>query len=338
MAGSGKLKLRLGDDFTLQNFQKMRVINGQSIMRRIFVILLLIMPLVAMSQKANPPDYPPTMPGAQMETFKKVDNIDLRVWIFTPLGHSADDHRPAIVFFFGGGWRGGNPIQFEKHCEYLAARGMVAMVADYRVSSRHGVTPSLCVEDAKSAIRWVRKHADRLGIDPNLIAAGGGSAGGHLAAATASLPMYDNSNEDLSISSQPNALVLFNPALVLSPVPGEFEFSDADTDINKLKNRMGVDLESISPYHNIKPGMPPTIIFHGTADNTVPYKTVRLFWEKMKANGNQCMLIAYDGAGHGFFNYGRADNAPFMDTVNKMDTFLVSLGYLRGAPETVRNE
>jgi acetyl esterase/lipase len=213
---------------------------------------------------------------------------------------------------------------------------MVALAADYRVSSRHGVKANRCVEDAKSAVRWMRKHAGRLGIDPDRLAAGGGSSGGHLAVAAATLPMHDDPSDDLSISARPNALVLFNPAVVLSPISGEFEFSDARA--TDLGERFGVEPESISPYHHVKSDVAPTIVFHGTADEVVPYKTVELFRAKMKAHGNQCVLIGYEGAGHGFFNYGRDNNAPFIDTVNKMDAFLVSQGYLKGAPETIHIE
>ena len=296
--------------------------------------LLLILTHSAIVIGQQLPAYPPTIPGAQVETYKTIGEVDMRLWIFTPEGHHADDHSPAIVFFFGGGWRGGSPAQFVKHCEYLAARGMVAAVADYRVSSRHGVTANHCVEDAKSAVRWLRKHSDRLGIDPNRIAAGGGSAGGHLAAATATLPMYDDVNDDLSVSARPNALVLFNPVLILSPVPGESKSSvSSNTDV---KRRMGVDPETMSPFHHMKPGMPPTIIFHGKADHTVPYRSVELFWEKMKAQGDHCVLVGYEEADHAFFNYGRDENAYYIDTVNKMDAFLVSLGYIRGVRYTVQ--
>ncbi|MBT5873599.1 MAG: prolyl oligopeptidase family serine peptidase, partial [Candidatus Latescibacteria bacterium] len=152
----------------------------------------------------------------------------------------------------------------------------------------------------------------------------------------ATLPLYDDPNDDLSISARPNALVLFNPAVVLAPISEGFEFLGAG--ITNLNELMGVELESISPYHHVKSGVVPTIIFHGTADNIVPYKTVELFREKMKAQGNPCLLVGYQGAGHGFFNYGRNNNAPFIDTVNKMDAFLVSLGYLKGAPETIHNK
>src|SRR5262245_37466762 len=158
--------------------------------------------------------YPPKFDGARSETYKKVGDVTLSLNIFEPPGASAPN-RPAIVFFFGGGWTNGSPAQFEQHCRHLASRGMVAITADYRVASRHQVKPTACLADAKSAIRWVRQNAKRLGIDPQRIAAGGGSAGGHLAAATATVPGFDEPGEDTKVSAVPNALVLFNPALVL---------------------------------------------------------------------------------------------------------------------------
>ena len=70
-----------------------------------------------------------------------------------------------------------------------------------------------------------------------------------------------------------------------------------------------------------------------TGHTTVPFKTVELFTNKMKENGNSCTLIAYKDEPHGFFNYGKNLNGPFIDTVNKMDKFLVSLGYLKAPPQ-----
>ena len=63
--------------------------------------------------------------------------------------------------------------------------------------------------------------------------------------------------------------------------------------------------------------------FHGRDDTTVPYLTSELFAEKMKEKGNRCELVGYPGQTHGFFNSGRADNKYFIDTVRKMDAFLV---------------
>lgn len=278
--------------------------------------------------------YPPEIIGAKEITFKKVDDIKLNLWIFNPPKHKINSEKPAIVFFFGGGWKNGTPNQFEKHCEYLASRGMVAIVADYRVLSRHKVLAHKCVSDAKSAIRWVREHASELGIDPNRIAAGGGSAGGHLAAATATLTDFDEATENLSISSKPNALALFNPALILAPI--EIQDAKFNKKFEGIEKRVGAKPESFSPFHNIETGMPPTIIFHGTSDTTVPFKTVELFTNKMKEYGNSCTLIAYKGESHGFFNFGKKSNGAFIDTVNKMDAFFVSLGYLEAPPKTVK--
>lgn len=277
--------------------------------------------------------YPPQIDEAKKVEFKNVDEVSLNVWIFNPPKHKITDKKPAIVFFFGGGWNGGSPTQFVPQCEYLAARGMVAMVADYRVKSRNGVVAHKCVSDAKSAIRWVREHATELGIDPDLIAAGGGSAGGHLAAATAILPDFDEADENTGISSKPNALALFNPGLVLAPVNDNDVFPKKRLD--EMEKRMGVKPVRMSPFHHVKEALPPTIIFHGTDDTTVPFMSAEIFSKKMRDKGNKCILVAYKGEGHGFFNFGRKNNGAFIDSVNKLDKFLVSLGYLKSPPDAV---
>jgi len=143
-------------------------------------------------------NYPPNPPDARSQVYRSVDGLALRAWIFEPAGHSADDRRPAIVFFFGGGWVGGTPKQFYPHCRDLAELGMVAISAEYRIKSKHGTTPMACVEDGKSAVRYLRANANQLGIDPDRIVSGGGSAGGHVAACTGVLEGYEAEAEDRS--------------------------------------------------------------------------------------------------------------------------------------------
>jgi acetyl esterase/lipase len=195
---------------------------------------------------------------------------------------------------------------------------MVAISAEYRVKSRHGVTPRECVADAKSAIRWVRGHARELGVDARRIAAAGGSSGGHLAAATAMVRGFDEPDEDLTISSAPDALVLFNPALDLSGLPADLGFGE-----HKM---------ALSPLQQAREGLPPAIIFHGTADKTAPYAEATAFCQAMKERGNQCEVKPFEGRAHGFFNYGRGDGQDYFATLRAMDEFLVSLGYLKRAP------
>jgi len=278
-----------------------------------------------------PPNSPaPLLAGAKVEVYKTIGDVNLSLYIFTPPGHTPDDKRPAIVFFFGGGWNTGSPQQFEHQCEYFASRGMVAITADYRVASRQQVKPVQCVADAISAIRWVRANANRLGVDSDRIAAGGGSAGGHLAACTGTIPQLDEDGEDSGISSVPNARLLFNPALVLAPVGGREVMKTSAFPLTA--EHFGVDLETISPCHNVRAGAPPTIIFHGTADTIVPYATAEAFAAAMQNAGNRCELVSFEGQEHRFFNFGHDQNTFFVATLRKADQFLASLGWLKGAP------
>ncbi|UCD49972.1 MAG: alpha/beta hydrolase [Phycisphaerales bacterium] len=246
--------------------------------------------------------------------YKRTPQGDLRLHVHQ-CGEGAD--RPVIVFFFGGGWVGGNPRQFFPHCRQLAALGMVAVSAEYRVRNRHGTTPFECVADGKSAIRYLRAHAAELGIDPDRVVAAGGSAGGHVAACTVTIAACDEDSEDITISSKPNALVLFNPVV----------------DTTKLgygANRFKDDPRKLSPVHHIREELPPTMIFHGTADTTVPFENVERFCREMHEAGNECTLIPFEGKKHGFFNYGRdEDNRSYHETVAQMDEFLGGHGFLQ---------
>ncbi len=268
--------------------------------------------------------YPPAIEGAKVETYKKVGGADLKVWLFYPTNAPAAGAQaaplPAVVFFFGGGWRSGSPEQFVPQCRHLAARGMIAAVADYRVASRQQAKPAECVADAKSCVRWLRQNAARLGIDPHRLAAGGGSAGGHLAAAVATLPGLDEPGEDLSVSCVPDALVLFNPGLMMAPFGG---IDMKGFGANLTSDRFGCEPQAISPIHHIRKGLPPTLILHGRADTTVPFVTAEAFRDEMKKAGNRCELVGYDGQPHGFFNKAKYD-----ETLAEADRFLTALGYL----------
>ncbi|MCB1086433.1 MAG: alpha/beta hydrolase fold domain-containing protein, partial [Verrucomicrobiae bacterium] len=239
--------------------------------------------------------------------------------IFEPEGHdAAKDKRPAIVFFFGGGWNGGSPNQFEQHSRYLAKRGMVAICADYRVKSRQNTTPRECVADGKSAIRWVRANAARLGIDPNRIAAGGGSAGGHVAATTGICDGLDDPADPHSeVSSKANALVLFNPVYDNGPQ-------------GYGNDRAKEWFPQISPAHNLSKDDPPTVVFLGTKDSLIPVATAEKVDTDLKAVGVKSVLHLYQDQSHGFFNEGKGGTEIFLDTIRKMDAFLTEIGYLTG--------
>ncbi len=259
--------------------------------------------------------------GATAEVYKTASGDELFLYLFVPPGHDpAADRRPAAVFFFGGGWNGGSPTQFEQHARYLASRGMVAALADYRVRSRQGTTPRECVADGKSAVRYLRRHAERLGLDPQRIAAGGGSAGGHVAACTGTLPELDDPSDDLSVSSKSNALLLFNPVYDNGPEGGYGH------------TRLKAYWRDISPAEHIDERTPPAIVFLGEQDDLIPVATAERFQSRMKAAGVRSVLHTYPGQGHGFFNEDKGGAELFLDTLRKLDAFLVELEYLEGRP------
>lgn len=244
--------------------------------------------------------------------------VELKIDTFLPAGHQASDQRPAIVFFHGGGWYGGHNNQFYTQCRYLALRGMVAFAAEYRCINDFKTTPKECVIDGKSAVRWLRQHAAELGIDPNKLAAGGDSAGGHIAAATAFSKGFEEESEDKVTSSRPDALVLFEP--VFDNGPGGFAH-----DLVKAY------WKDFSPIDNIGKTPPPAIVLLGTKDEYVPVETCKRFERLMEERGGRCYLHLYQDKKHGFFNLwiGKEDLAI---TLVEVDRFLTLLGYLKGEP------
>lgn len=249
-------------------------------------------------------------------TYKKFDGGELTLTVHYPPGWKKEDQRPGIVFFFGGGWKSGKPTQFQTQAEYLATRGMVTARADYRVKSRQNVTPDKCVEDAKSAVRWMRKNAGDLGVDPERIVAAGGSAGGHIAACTGLCPGLDATGEDLSVSSKPNALLLFNPVLRFDGVATLMERIGGDEKLGK----------QLSPTLHLEKNSPPTMIFFGTADRLKEMGDE--FMKKSKELGHNADMFLAPDQPHGFFN-----RAPWQEkTLYRADEFLTSIGYLQGKP------
>ena len=290
---------------------------------RFILPLLLALTLPAVAQKTGK-----TKPTIKLTTedvatkdivYKTTPQGELKLHVFSPAGDfQAAVLRPCVVFFFGGGWKAGSYLQFVPQAEYLASRGIVAISADYRILSIHKTTPDKCVEDAKSAIRWVRGHSIELGIDPTKVIAAGGSAGGHLAACTALVSAYDAESDDKAISAKPNAMVLFNPAMNIATL-----FKQRETGGSPITLEVA---EAITPTSFVAKDTPPAILFFGTADKLKAggdeYVT------KAKALGVRAEMWTAANMPHGFFN-----KEPWIQvTAKKMDEFLASLGYLGGEP------
>ena len=256
-------------------------------------------------------------PDEIIDYYEPTPDTKLGLHVFYPKDHQANEQRTCVVFFYGGGWKSGDPSQFYGYSKYLASRGIVAISAQYRNARAHNAIPRECVEDGREAIRYIREHAKELGIDPNKVVAGGGSAGGHVAASIAMCTAID-ANPISKTKSIPNGLILLNPVYNNGP-EGGYGY-----------DRVQDYWKEISPYHNIQKGQPATICFFGTNDIHVPISTVEAFQNEMEKVGNDCKTHIYEGQKHGFFHISKGGRIMFEDVLTKIDRFLVKNHYLKG--------
>jgi acetyl esterase/lipase len=250
--------------------------------------------------------------------YKSVGGVDLKAHVFSPDNDDAEAKRSAIVMFHGGGWNVGSPEWTFSPCRYFAARGMVAVAAQYRLADEQAITPLEAMSDARSVFRWLRRNADKLGIDPNRIAGAGWSAGGHLVASAA---IFDDPAGKDRVEAAPNAMVLWYPAVAVA----------RDRWFAKLLGDRA-EARDASPAEHVRPDVPATIIFQGSTDRLTPLAGVQLFCKRMKQAGNRCDLHVYEGQGHLFSHY---DPQARRDAMLKADRFLVSEGFLQGQPNEV---
>ena len=248
-----------------------------------------------------------TLEPARIIPYRKEAGRELSLHVFQPDGFKAGDRRPAHVVIHGGGWRNGDPRRFYPYANSLVSEGYVGISVGYRlVGNPEGTTVFDCVKDARAAIRFVRANASDLGVDPNRITVGGGSAGAHLALGTALFDELDHADQDLSVPCRPDALVLLFAVLDTSPAGYG----------NQL---IGEEWRSISPRHQIRAGMPPTLVFHGDKDRVASEAILNDFCERMRAKGNVCELVLEKGGVHGHIN---RDIDLFDDAARRTASFL----------------
>lgn len=243
----------------------------------------------------------------KLVTYKRVADRELKLHIFLPPGWQASDRRPVFLAIHGGGWTGGDATRMYPFTDYFARQGMVGISVEYRLlKPANGVSVFECVADGRSAVRYVRAHAAEWGVDPARIVATGASAGGHVAVATALFTEFDPPGENRGVSAAPDALVLFYPVI--------------DTSSEGYGNaKIGARWRELSPAHNVRRDLPPTLIFHGTGDTTTPFKGAQLFHDEMRKAGNRVRLEVNDGGVHGYLLIERGI---FEDTLAKTEKFL----------------
>lgn len=234
--------------------------------------------------------------GPDVIDFRVIGGDTLRLHVFRPDGGGSATALPALLVFHGGGWNVGAPEWMYGTSRWFAARGLVTVSAQYRLSDQATTTPLDAIDDARAAIAWVRAHADRLGVDPARVAAFGVSAGSHLAASAAVLSHGGH-------AGVPDALVLWSPAVDLSG-DGWFE--------RLLLGRAAP--EAASPAHAIARRPPPALLLVGAEDLVTPPAGSRRFCAAALDRGGDCTVRTYEGVGHLFtrrLDYRSQEQGPF---------------------------
>lgn len=282
-------------------------VNSKAVIKIVaFCFLLITKVLIAKAQQ-------PYEVKKSEVIYKEIDGNKLEMNVYAP-SMQKQEKLPAIVFFYGGGWNSSNMKQFDLQARYLASRGMVVFCPEYRYASKHKTKVVECVKDSRSAVRYIKSHADEFGIKQDQIIAAGISAGGHLSAALATINEFNESTDDLKISVNPYALVLIVPALRI----------DSATLNPAAVPRFDGKEEALSPYNHIKKNMPPTLIMAGVNDDKIPLQSLRDFTKKMEQFGNSCKLIEYPGKGHNLAHFMQSPDS-FKASLADMEKFLDKL-------------
>jgi pectinesterase len=279
---------------------------------------LIVLPLGA---QQNPPYVQPA--GVDVHTdivYATIGDRQMHLDLYLPKTATATP-MPAVVYIFGGGWVKGSKIAFRRQAAYMATKGYAGACIEYRLSGEARYPAA--IYDSKAAVRWVRANARKYNIDPNRIAAAGGSAGGHLAmllGTTGDDPVYDSDEGVKGVSSRVAAVAGFNPAVDLVDFGKKME-SNANNSVVAFLGSSYKDKPELwraaSPTFQVSAKSAPSLFLHGDADTTVPYQQSVAMMEKTKAAGVRAEIFTAPGAKHGFFN-----SPPFFEpTLKRMEEF-----------------
>lgn len=243
----------------------------------------------------------------------------LLMQVFRARGQSPGPQAPLVLLVHGGGWVTGDIRQFHPQCRFFSARGLDCVAVAYRVRSQHGSTPGDALDDLRDAVRFLRRHHSSLNLPLQRLVVGGGSAGGHLAAGLASPLPWPDPGADPATPTRPDAVLLYNPMLDLSPGMPDH-------------GPVAAHWQALSPQHHLSAATSPTLVMSGDHDPEVAVATVQTHVQRLQALGVNARAVTYPGAGHGFFNPGAGRMAWFHQTNDEAWRFLAELGWVGAMP------
>jgi alpha-L-fucosidase 2 len=200
---------------------------------------------------------------------------------------------PVAILVHGGGWGGGDKaLEHVPPTEPLTDANFTWFSINYRLAPAHR-WPA-CIDDVRTAIRWVKSHAAEYKGDPERIALIGYSAGGHLAAYAAVTADDDTHVDAVVVLAGPTDLEADSDRRGgLSPsLQALFNREPTiDDDARKI-------LQEASPIVRATADAPPCLLIHGTVDESVLYNQSVNYQARMKELGVPCELITIPGGSH----------------------------------------
>lgn len=184
----------------------------------------------------------------------------------------------AIVIFPGGAYRGLADHEGEGYAEFLASNGITAFVVNYRVAPHKFPLELL---DARRAVRWVRFHAEKFGINKERIAVMGSSAGGHLAALVSTYRDPIDFEDLDAVDAEdylPNAQILCYP-VICNP---ENDFAHRGSYHNLLESRETDEQRKVDPSILADEKTPTAFIWHTAGDAGVNVINSYRYAEKLR--------------------------------------------------------
>ena len=206
---------------------------------------------------------------------------------------------PVVVFIHGGGWRNGDKDQSLWQCFRYASDGFIAITVSYRLIDEAPFPQ--CIEDVKTAIRYIKSLSNEYPIDTDHIGVWGYSAGAHLALMVGLSHENEWFRSDLYRDFDSSV-----KCVVAIAAPTYFSNENRRNSVMSETQRRNLSfLERVSPLSYIHESQLPVLMIHGTKDAIVPARHYRVFQESCLEKGikNFTLVEAVDG-GHMFFFKG----------------------------------
>jgi acetyl esterase len=223
--------------------------------------------------------------------YARVNGVSLRMDASIP---ATAKKSPAVIIVHGGAWVAGDRrYNVQPLFQPLTDAGFAWFSISYRLAtdvSQFGAA----VSDVEEAVRFVKSHAADYHIDRDKIALIGESAGGQLAAMAVLRGGPDTSVQAVVALYTPSDLVSL--AKNSTYIPASVRNSIHGTPWEAL---VLAGLAQLSPINSVRPGMPPFLLIHGTADSMVPFAQSREMCTRMQQAGASCELYPVVGGGHG---------------------------------------